>query len=161
MASGAPAEALPTPADAVPAELLALVKPHVDSYDEFLNVGLARVSASIRPLRVPLPGGLTLTAWLDSLSVGAPLRQDARAGELVLDHRLLPRECRQVRLRNANGEARPRPLLHPPPPHHQRLTRDASQRVALPTVARSPGACGGAWATATRSCWRPASACYL
>ncbi len=80
-----------------PAALLALVAPHVASFDYLLSEGLSRVEDALPQLEVVHPGtGARLSVWLQSLRVGKPMREETRSTELMREPRVFPRECRQA-----------------------------------------------------------------
>ena len=83
--------------DEPPASLAALVAPHIDSFDYFLHEGLQRVVDALLPTEVVHPAsGARLSIWLESLSVGKPMREESRLTESVRELRVFPRECRQA-----------------------------------------------------------------
>ena len=80
-----------------PAALLALVAPHIESFDYFLSEGLRRVEDALQPTEVVHPGtGVRVRLWLESLRVEKPMREESRATEGMREPRVFPRECRQA-----------------------------------------------------------------
>ncbi|KAK9804617.1 hypothetical protein WJX73_009510 [Symbiochloris irregularis] len=77
----------------VPEAFTELVRPHVDSFDYFLQEGLQRVIEHLEPCEV----WHTLTKkrqifWLETPHVDRPVSENKQS----LDKRLLPRECREA-----------------------------------------------------------------
>jgi DNA-directed RNA polymerase I subunit RPA2 len=82
-----------------------LSKPHIESFDYFLEVGLKKAIADIVPSEldlvdpkqnetVDLNEGSTLQFWIDNVKVSSPMKPDG-AGRTS---RLAPRECRELGL---------------------------------------------------------------
>lgn len=70
-----------------------LFSPHVDSFDQFCEVGIKRCIEALEPQEVEHPsGGPRLKFWLESVSLARPVRTEAGALEAKS---LLPAECRE------------------------------------------------------------------
>lgn len=81
----------------VPDALQKLTAPHVDSFNEFLNVGVERVVASLGPVEIPLAGGsVSLSVNLVDLTLGTPQRDESRTADHSVLRNILPREARQL-----------------------------------------------------------------
>lgn len=68
----------------------ALAAPHLDSFDFFLQHGLALAVADLDPVEVQTPGGVDVRLSLSDVSVGAPAPPDSD------DKKLYPIECREA-----------------------------------------------------------------
>uniref|UniRef100_A0A6A7FXU3 DNA-directed RNA polymerase subunit beta n=1 Tax=Hirondellea gigas TaxID=1518452 RepID=A0A6A7FXU3_9CRUS len=70
-----------------------LVKPHLDSFNYFVNFGLNDVVSSLRPVVVTLENSTEplITYWIESISLGFPTNVDDSK-----DHRIFPSECREA-----------------------------------------------------------------
>ncbi|KAG0595859.1 hypothetical protein M758_UG204100 [Ceratodon purpureus] len=72
--------------------LFELTKPHVDSYDYFVERGLEEAVRRLQPLELKHPiSGATLRLWVEKPNVSPPMKD---LGSQALDQRLLPSECR-------------------------------------------------------------------
>ena len=102
------------------ARLKALFGPHVDSFDYFVEEGLARCVAGLEAQEVEHPnGGPRLRFWLESAKINRPLS----TGHGDLDAKaLLPSECRERAL-SYRGQVRAilvTQLGDEPPERHDR-----------------------------------------
>lgn len=79
--------------EAVPAEFLDLVKPHVQSYDHFVGEGMTRVVELLDPVEIVPPVTQQIhRIWYENPAIGRPLRDDG-GGRF---ERMFPRDCREA-----------------------------------------------------------------
>ncbi|KAH7297471.1 hypothetical protein KP509_26G071000 [Ceratopteris richardii] len=72
-----------------------LVKPHIDSFDYFVEHGLQQSALGIRPIELfQSATNCRLRIWIERPSISPPLKDD-RDKTQFLDQRLRPLECRQ------------------------------------------------------------------
>ncbi|KAK3239526.1 hypothetical protein CYMTET_50556 [Cymbomonas tetramitiformis] len=72
-----------------------LVRPHIDSFDYFLNDGVKTIVEDLPPLEFNHPEtDTTVTFWLENVSVAKPMKDSAAAN--VAESRLFPTECREA-----------------------------------------------------------------
>ncbi|KAK3259971.1 DNA-directed RNA polymerase I subunit RPA2, partial [Cymbomonas tetramitiformis] len=78
----------------VPDELKDLVRPHIDSFDYFLNEGVKTIVEDLPPLEFNHPEtDTTVTFWIENVSISKPMKENAAN---VSETRLFPTECREA-----------------------------------------------------------------
>ncbi|XP_068648469.1 DNA-directed RNA polymerase I subunit 2 [Aristolochia californica] len=77
-------------------KLQELVRPHIDSFDYFIDTGLDTMLLYIRPVQIIEPsGGIKLRVWFEKAILQSPEKVD---GHKSMHRPLLPNECRQAGL---------------------------------------------------------------
>ena len=79
------------PAASTAARINDLSMPHVESFSYLLDTGIHECVKDLARREMTVASGDTLHFWLESVSVGHPLKTDSTTTE----HRVFPRECRE------------------------------------------------------------------
>jgi DNA-directed RNA polymerase beta subunit len=83
------------------AALQNLVRPHIESFDYFLNEGLRLALAHIEPREFSDTNGNRIEYWLEEVQIGKPLRGDK--DYLSANRFIYPVEVRECLSREGNG----------------------------------------------------------